>query len=120
MSLDLPGDPVLEQHRSQTAVNQMRFQLLAMANGLGAVERHQQTAWSSVTFTGTRHESDLKFECREACRAAEGLIEDLPEHEFAVQGQLVADASVREVDHRFQGDDETIFLSCVLLLREET
>ena len=53
-----------------------------------------------------------------AVEAGETFIADLPDHEFAIPGQLVADASVREVDHRF-GAEERLVVTCVLLLLED-
>jgi hypothetical protein len=41
----------------------------------------------------------------------------LPEHEFAIPGQLVADAAVVEVDHRLT--PPRMIVTCELLLLEE-
>jgi hypothetical protein len=58
------------------------------------------------------------FDGSEAVRAGEEFIDELPDHEFRIPGQLVADATVREVDHRF-GADERMVVTAVLLLLEE-
>lgn len=103
----------------RTAGDRLREALLALANGACEVMTHEETAWSSITFTGTRHEVVLDFDGREAVEAGEVFIAELPDHEFRIPGQLVADASVREVDHRF-GADERMIVTCVLLLLEES
>lgn len=110
---------IRSQQQTRTIANQLRFQLLAMANGLGEVTSYKQESWASLTMAGKRHELEIEFCGAEACQAAEGLIADLAEHEFSISGQLVADASVRRVNHEFGGDGERLTLTCVCLLIEE-
>jgi len=98
--------------------DRLRDAMLALAGHKGELVTHEETAWSSITFTGTRHEITLSFRGRDAVDAGEILIADLADHEFAIPGQLVADASVREVDHRF-GAEERLIVTCVLLLLED-
>ncbi len=74
--------------------------LQQLAQGRAAITRHSETNWASITFVGTRHRVELVFEGAEAVEAGECFIAFLPEHEFALPGQLVADAAVVEVDHR--------------------
>jgi len=93
--------------------------LMTLAEGRADRLKHEETAWSSITFTGTRHEVVLEFRGHEAVEVGEEFIAQLPEHEFRIPGQLVADASVREVDHRF-GIEERLTVTCVLLLLEES
>jgi hypothetical protein len=102
----------------RTVSDRLRAALLALAGGKGVVMTHEETAWASITFTGTRHEVVLDFAGCEAVQAGETFIAELPDHEFRIPGQLVADASVREVDHRF-GADERLIVTAVLLLLEE-
>jgi hypothetical protein len=45
-------------------------------------------------------------------------IERLPDYEFAIPRQLVADATITKVDHRF-GAMERLEVTAVLLLLEE-
>ena len=72
--------------------------LLALADGHGALVEHRQRAWASVTFSGTRHELAFRFEGEEASEGGENLIAKVGEHEFAIPGQLVADVAVVAVD----------------------
>lgn len=109
--------PVRYRPRRSTS-DRLRDALLTLGENAGVVMTHEETAWSSITFTGTRHEVVLDFDGREAVEAGETFLADLPEHEFCIPGQLVADASVREVDHRF-GADERLVVTCVLLLLED-
>lgn len=91
--------------------------LQGLAQGRAAITRHTETSWASITFAGTRHKVELVFEGEDAVEAGECFIAFLPEHEFALPGQLVADAAVVEVDHRL--DPPLMTVVCELLLLEE-
>lgn len=90
-----------------------------LAEGQADLLTHEETAWTSITFSGTRHEVMLDFNGASSVEAGEDFIACLPEHEFTIPGQLVADATIKEVDHRF-GADERMVVTCVLLLLEES
>ncbi len=102
----------------RTLADRVRGALLQMAGDSGTVLGHSEKAWASITFAGTRHEVVLEFCGPQAVAAGEELIERLPDHEFALPGQLVADATVTKVDHRF-GAMERLEVTAVLLLLEE-
>jgi hypothetical protein len=95
----------------------LREALLDLAQGRATVVTHSEKRWASVTFTGARHRLELLFDGPEAIEAGELFIAFLPEHEFDIPGQLVADATVTEVDHRLQ--PRRMQVSCELLLLEE-
>ncbi len=103
----------------RTTSDRLREAVSTLARGRGAFLSHEEKSWSSITFSGTRHEVTIAFEGAEAGKAGENFIAELPEHEFTIPGQLVADATIREVDHRF-GADERMVVTAVLLLLEET
>ena len=96
----------------------LRAALVILAEGHAQVVRQSERAWASITFEGTRHTVELSFAGSTACEAGERLIAALPDHEFALPGQLVADATVTKVDHRF-GAMERLEVTAVLLLLEE-
>lgn len=73
--------------------------LLELGHGHAELLRHAERAWASATFSGTRHTVLLAFTGTAAVDAGERLIDALPDHEFAVPRQLVADAAVIAVDH---------------------
>ncbi|HTM96404.1 MAG TPA: hypothetical protein VL100_11390 [Croceibacterium sp.] len=98
--------------------DRLREALSALAQGQAQVLTHSETAWASVTFAGTRHRVELAFEGAEAIEAGECFIALLPEHEFAVPGQLVADATVVEVDHRLAPEPKLTIVAELLLLEE--
>jgi hypothetical protein len=102
----------------RTLADRVRAALLQLTGGSGTVLGHSEKAWASITFAGTRHEVVLEFCGAEAVAAGEELIERLPDHEFALPGQLVADATITKVDHRF-GAMERLEVTAVLLLLEE-
>lgn len=93
--------------------------LLALCAGKGAVTSHRETPWASITFAGTRHEVIIEFLGKSAIEAAEAFIEQLPEHEFSLPGQLVADAAIAEVDHQL-GPSPRMTITTNLLLLEES
>ncbi|MFN9499565.1 MAG: hypothetical protein ACK57E_14215, partial [Erythrobacteraceae bacterium] len=61
----------------------------ALTGGLGTVLGHEETAWASITFSGTRHCVVMEFCGVDAVACGEDLIECLPDHEIAIPGQLV-------------------------------
>src|SRR5688572_20416949 len=95
----------------------LREALLALAGGRATIVSHDEKRWASITFSGTRHRIALAFDGAEAVQAGELFIAFLPEHEFAIPHQLVADAAVIAVDHRLE--PPRMQVSCELLLLEE-
>ena len=93
------------------------WRLLPIAAGQARIASHRETAWASITFAGTRHRLELLFEGAQAVAAGEDFIAALPEHEFAIPRQLVADATVTEVDHRL--DPPRLAVAVELLLLED-
>jgi hypothetical protein len=111
--LPLPRGP-----RRSTS-ERLREELQALAGGHALIEAHSERSWASITFAGTRHRLDLAFEGDEAIEAGENFIAYLPEHEFAIPRQLVADAAVTSVDHRIGRDPRMVVRIELLLLDEE-
>ena len=70
-----------------------------LAGGHSELLRHAESPWASVTFSGSRHRIALAFTGSEAMAAGEQFIILLPEHEFTVARQIVADAAVFSVEH---------------------
>ncbi len=103
----------------RTISDRVREAVLMLAEGRADLLTHEETAWSSITFAGTRHELMLDFNGAEEVAAGEDFVANLPEHEFTIPGQLVADATISEVDHRF-GADERMVVTVVLLLLEDS
>jgi len=111
--------PAPAPRRIRTTADRAREALLALSGGRGALKSHEERAWASITFAGTRHELVLRFEGIDEVEAGELLIEQLPDHEFSIPGQLVADASIIKVEHHF-GSVEWLEVTAVLLLLEES
>jgi hypothetical protein len=78
---------------------QLLSALLDLAQGQAELVRHAERNWASVTFSGTRHSVVLAFTGADAVVQGERLIDALPDHEFSIPGQLVADAAVVRVEH---------------------
>lgn len=103
----------------KTTADRLREALFQLSGSCAKCVKHEESAWSSITFSGTRHEVTLVFEGASDVANGEEFMEALPEHEFTIPGQLVADASIREVDHRF-GMHERLEVTAVLLLLEDS
>lgn len=108
----MPRDPLPPR---RTTADRLRTALLDLARNRAAVLTHRETAWASVTFEGSRHTVTLRFDGHEAVVAGEQLVAALPEHEFAILGQLVADATVTRVDHTLLPQPQ-MTVECELLL----
>ncbi len=111
-------DRVSPRPARRNASDHLRAELQALAGGHAEFVAHSEKGWASVTFAGTRHRLDLAFAGADAVAAAERFIAFLPEHEFAIPKQLVADAAVTAVDHRL-GPDPRMEVQVELLLLDE-
>ncbi|MBX7540172.1 hypothetical protein [Qipengyuania sphaerica] len=92
--------------------------MLKLSEHHGQVITHTERAWASITFAGTRHSLSILFAGDEAVEAGERFVATLPDHEFAIPGQLVADAGVVEVEHRLSPSPRLV-VQCDLLLLED-
>ena len=101
----------------KTASERLRETLVALAGGHAQIVAHREKSWASITFAGSRHTLELVFAGAEAVAAGEAFIAALPEHEFAIPRQLVAEAHVVAVDHRL--DPPHMAVTCEVLLLEE-
>jgi hypothetical protein len=90
-------------------------QLHDLAQGHARLVCHCERPWASATFSGSRHQLKLEFRGDLAIPAGEALIAALPDHEFTVPGQLVADATVTAVESR-QTDGPVLIIEIELLL----
>ena len=104
------------KHRTGTS-GKLLAALADLARRKARVTHHREASWASITFAGTRHRIRMEFRGEEAIEAGECFIVFLSEHEFAIPGQLVADAAVIEVDHCL--DPAVLTVTCELLLLEE-
>lgn len=112
------GQTARRYRKRRTPSDRLREAVILLAEGRGELLTHAEKPWSSVTFAGTRHEITLEFEGADAVAAGEDFIQNLPEHEFHIPGQLVADATITEVDQQF-GAEERLEIQATLLLLED-
>jgi len=114
------ADPFARLRGPRRSISErLREELQTLAGGHALFLAHAEKSWASITFAGTRHRLDLSFEGAEAVEAAETFIALLPEHEFSIPRQLVADATVTSVDHRIGADPRMSVQAELLLLDEE-
>lgn len=91
---------------------------MSLGEFCGQILSHHEKAWASVTFAGARHTLMLLFQGENAVEAGERFLAELPEHEFAIPGYIVADATITEADHRIHPAPR-LAVTCELLLLEE-
>lgn len=93
-------------------------ELQTLAGGFGQVVSHREVPWSSITFTGARHTLMLSYSGTAQVDGGEAMIAALPDHEFTIPGQLVADASVMLVEHALM-PEPVMRVAVELLLLED-
>lgn len=98
--------------------NHLLAALQSLGDGQGAILRHEERSWASITFSGARHTLALRFTGDAAVAAGERFIAALPEHEFAIPRRLVADAAIVAVRHALL-PEPTLEVECEVLLLDE-
>ena len=98
--------------------NRLLGTLHELGEGHGVVLRHEERAWASITFSGTRHSVTLRFEGDAAGEAGERFIAALPDHEFAIPRRLVADAAIVAVRHMLL-PRPSLEVECEVLMLDE-
>ncbi len=116
MSADLAPPRRPDRHTGPT--HRLRRALDAMTDGMGKILHHREKPWASITFAGVRHDVHLRFEGTEAVAVGEAFIAALPDHEFTLPGQIMADAAITQVDHGLLPAPR-LDVYCELLLLED-
>ncbi|SFF99519.1 hypothetical protein SAMN05518801_10570 [Novosphingobium sp. CF614] len=91
--------PMIRRTERRDPWPRLLSEVLTLAGPRAELVRHTERAWSSVTFSGTRHTIALAFAEVEAIAQGEAYLAALPEHEFTIPAHLVADAAVVAVEH---------------------
>jgi hypothetical protein len=117
MRFDPVPAPAVQNRGRRAPGERLAEALLILSGGRGRITRQSEANWASITFAGTRHSFDVVFEGEAAIELGEDFIAELPEHDFAIPGRLVADAEVTKVDHR--SAPPLMKLTCELLLIDE-
>lgn len=102
----------------RTVADRVRDALQQLATGQSNLLGHTETPWASITFAGSRHELRLEFCGIAACKAGEEFIAALPDHEFAIPGQLVADATISAVESCYTPEPRMVVTATLLLLED--
>lgn len=118
MQADPDRRPRPLRKRLPGAAGHLRAALGELAQGHAKVLRHHEKAWASVTFEGARHTLELEFDGGDAVAAGESFVAALPDHEFAIPGQLVADAVAPRVEHVLLPQPR-LTVECELLLLKD-
>ena len=118
MPADLEAPARLVRKARKSMGERLREALQKLAKGHAIITRHDERAWASITFSGARHRLHLAFAGCQAIAAGETFIAQLPEHEFTLPGQLVADAAIARVETSLLPDPR-MTVECELLLLED-
>jgi hypothetical protein len=92
--------------------------VMRLAGEKAELLRHDETPWASITFSGSRHTVALAFRGIGAIDLGEAFIAALPDHEFAIPGQLVADATIVSVRQEMLPEPVLVVEAELLLLEE--
>ncbi len=126
MPIDLAGAHEIDREmlastqagRARRPWVQLLTEVMRLAGNRAELLRHAERPWASVTFSGTRHTIALAFAGGSGMADGEAFIAALPEHEFAIPRQLVADAAVVSVEH-VAVPDARLTVEVELLLLED-
>lgn len=122
LRIDLNADRAmlssLGLRRNRTPWRRLLHEVMQLAGAHAEMLRHSEKPWASVTFSGSRHTVSLGFSGADAMEAADDFIAALPDHEFAIGGQIVADATIVSVDQRAL-PEPYVSLEAELLLVED-
>ena len=112
------ASPAQARALKRDPANRLVAALLALGGGHGALLRHEERAWASITFAGSRHTLAFRFAGDAGVAAGEAFVAALPEHEFAIPHRLVADATVVAVRHVLL-PEPSLEVECEVLMLEE-
>ena len=118
MHVDRAPDPSARRKVRRDPANRLLAALDALGEGHAIVLRHEERAWASITFAGSRHMLALRFVGDAAVEAGERFIAALPEHEFAIPRRLVADAAIVAVRHALL-PEPSLEVECEVLMLDE-
>lgn len=92
------------EHPAQSVVAKLiRAVLEVCGEGSELVGAHERE-WASATFSGARHSLDLLIQAKDEGGALPDTIARLPDHEFDLAGEIVADCAVT-IGQRSRGAD---------------
>lgn len=92
--------------------------VMRLAGPRAELLKHAERPWASATFSGTRHTITLTFAGEAGIAAGEAFAAALPEHEFAIRRQLVADAAIVEMEQGFMPTPHMLVEAELLLLED--
>ncbi|WP_246449618.1 MULTISPECIES: hypothetical protein [Qipengyuania] len=118
MSVEAPIRRKAPVRPRRSTTDRLRTALAVLGDHQGQVLTHSERPWASITFAGARHSFAILFAGDAAVASGERFVAALPDHEFAIPGQLVADANIVEVEHRLLPSPRLV-VQCELLLLED-
>ena len=114
-----PLSPAPPRRQRRSPSERLRMALQVLAGYQGQITAHRQQAWASITFSGARHTLILQFHGAGSIPAGETFIAALPDHEFSIPGQIVAEATIQAVDHQLLPESRMLVTVELLLLEDQ-
>ena len=112
------GDAAARWARPRYPAMPLLRALMRLAGPHAELIRHTERGWASVTFSGTRHSVVLGFDGPAAVADGEAFVAAVPEEEFVIHGQIVADATVVSVVHDVLPQPRLVVEAELLLLED--
>ena len=123
MRIDIAGDREMISNLRRNGARgpwlQLLAELLQLAGEKAEFLRHAERPWASATFSGTRHTVAFRFSGVDGVAAGEAYITALPDHEFTLPGQIVAEATVTAAEHDLQDGPNLMVEADLLLLKDD-
>lgn len=116
MLKEIPETKARKFRARRTVGDRLHDALIDLAAGNAVIAHHTEKSWASITFSGTRHDLVLEFDGPKAVISGELFCACLPDHEFAIPGQLVAEATITQVEHSVYPAPRMVVHATVLML----
>ncbi len=100
---------------SSTARKLIRTVLPLFGGGAELIEARERE-WASATFCGARHVLVLRSRLARADAPAPAALALLPEHQFSLEGEIVADCAVTRVQRTTDADGQSWLTATIELL----
>lgn len=95
--------------------NRLCRQLLSLLGKGAELIEAQERPWASATFAGARHSVTVRVPLDSADAPLPAILAALPDHEFDLPGEIVADCTVA-MQRRERCSDDSHGLCCVVEL----
>jgi len=89
---------------TRTELACLKSAVMNLAGSTASLDHYSERPWASPTFSGARHSLGISFKGKGACGQANVFIAGFPNHEFDLEGQIVADAAIVNAEYKATPD----------------